>query len=129
VSAVDLVEAAGLGVLLAFVVICVLLWLLSSLGLLDHDGWVPRERRLHPRDRRMPRDFTDADVARVREQQRRTEMWLDAHEPRRPALATYRSVSIQELVALINHVPGWLAAGTLPPSHLPVSPDPRRKES
>jgi hypothetical protein len=80
-NAFEWAKAAVLGALLAVVVICVAAWILSRLGLLDHDGWVHREkhtrRRLHPRGRQMPRDFTVAERAALYERQRRTEQWFN----------------------------------------------------
>lgn len=80
-SGPDMVQAAVLGSLAAIVVLCVALAVLSRLGLVDHDGWVlrheRRRRRLHPRRRQAPTDFTAADMAAVRERQRRTERWFD----------------------------------------------------
>jgi len=92
-----MVQVAVLGPLAAIALTCVLLWLLSRLGLLDHDGWV------------------------LRAQQETTP------DPRRVPAATYRPLPLHEAVARANH--NAVAGVVCPLTHLPVSPDPRRKES
>lgn len=50
-----------------------------------------------------------------------------APEPRRAAAGTYREPALHELVARAHC--DAAAAAAMPLSYLPVSPDPRRKES
>lgn len=93
-----MVQVAVLGPLATVALICVLLWMLSRLGLLDHNGWVLRDRPEVP-----------------------------APEPRRVAAGTYREPALHELVARAHHAA--IAGAAIPLAHLPVPPDPRRKES
>lgn len=110
-TAVDWVKVAVLGPLAAIAFICVLLWLLSSLGLLDHEGWVFRDerrrRRRHRRGRRTSTDFTVAERAALYERMRRTEQWFDLDD-----------------AVLTTDFKAWEAMPTVPhPTEPPLSND------
>jgi hypothetical protein len=95
----ELVQTAGLGVAAALAVVWVTLKALSAVGLLDHNGWVLRDQQ----------------------------PVKPAPEPRRVSAGTYQQLSLHELVARAH---ADAAAGAVCPlDYLPVSPDPRHKES
>jgi hypothetical protein len=94
----ELVQTAGLGVAAALAVVWVPLKALSAVGLLDHNGWILRDRPVKP-----------------------------ASAPRRVSASKYRKPSIPELVARAHA--DAVAGAVCPLDYLPVSSDPRRKES
>ena len=76
---------------------------------------------LHPTVRRQPDDL-------IRDLRAQDPLAL-AYGLAAAVKPTYREVPVGELEARANAVPDWLACGACPPAHLPVSPDPRPKES